>query len=74
MTALAALFTILLVLFIIFIVPQTKPRNITDLPAPAEDVLGLIRSSKKVAAIRAYRKQTGATLLEASRVITHHAA
>lgn len=74
MTALAAFIAVFLVIIIIFGVPQTKPRSIADLPAPAEDVLTLISTGKRVAAMRVYRKQTGATLLEAHRVIAHHAA
>ena len=53
---------------------RPKPRDVSALPAPSQDIQDLISSGKKVPAIRAYRKQTGTSLLEASRVVEHHTA
>lgn len=76
MTGLLAFVTVLLVLILILVAPQSRlrPRKVSELPVPAGDVQGFIDAGEKVAAIRAYRRQTGATLLEAVRVVTHHAA
>ena len=76
MTGLLAVATFLLAVLTIVVIlgaPQSRPRSASDLPAPAGNVLALIKAGEKVAAIRAYRRQTGATLLEASRVVAHHA-
>ena len=62
-----------IVLTLVVIIKQPRPRPTSDLPDPSNDVQRLIRQGKKVAAIRAYRRQTGATLLEASNVVGHHA-
>jgi ribosomal protein L7/L12 len=53
---------------------QPKPRAVSEMPPPSADVKDLLRQGKKVAAVRACRKQTGATLLEAHHVIGRHAA
>lgn len=75
-TGLLGFVTVVLALILLLVWPQSrlKPRKISDLPAPAEEVRGFISAGRKVAAIRAYRRQTGATLQEAVRVVTHHAA
>lgn len=52
---------------------RRKPRDVSALPAPSDEVKALLRSGSKVAAIRAYRRQCGASLLEAHRVIARHA-
>ncbi|WP_422938022.1 hypothetical protein [Stenotrophomonas acidaminiphila] len=52
---------------------RRKPRDVSALPAPSEEVKALLRSGRKIAAIRAYRRQCGASLLEAHRVIARHA-
>lgn len=62
------------VLLLIPITWQIKPRAMSELPEPGQDVQDLISAGNKVVAIRAYRKQTGASLLEATRMIKHHAA
>ncbi|MDA3914251.1 hypothetical protein [Oleiagrimonas sp.] len=66
------LIAIFLALIAVF-VSRPKPRDLSSLPTPSPAVQALIHSGKKVAAIRAYRKQVGASLLEASRVIEHYA-
>ena len=53
---------------------KPKPREVSSLPSPSQDVIALIGLGEKVAAIRAYRKQTGASLLEARRVVELYAA
>jgi len=70
MTGVLTLLVAVLALFAVSL--QPKPRRVPDLPAPSDDVLSLLGAGKRVRAIRAYRRQTGASLLEASRVITHH--
>ena len=62
-----------IVLTLVVIAKQPKPRPNSDLPDPSSEVQCLLEQGKKVAAIRAYRRQTGATLLEASNVVGHHA-
>lgn len=61
-------------LAVIVAILRPKPREVADLPEPSDDVLVLLRLGARVRAIRAYRRQTGATLFEANRVIAHHAA
>jgi|HigsolmetaAR203D_1030402.scaffolds.fasta_scaffold25761_3 hypothetical protein len=70
----AILAIVVIVLALVVIAKQPKPRPVSDLPVPSDDVRGLIGQGKKVAAIRAYRKQTGATLLEANHVVGRYAA
>lgn len=53
---------------------RPKARAVSELPDPSDEVTHLLREGKKVAAVRAYRKQTGATLLEAHHVIKRHGA
>ncbi|WP_413975431.1 hypothetical protein [Stenotrophomonas acidaminiphila] len=53
---------------------RRKPRDVSALPAPPDEGKALLRSGSKVAAIRACRRQSGASLLEAKRVIARHAA
>jgi ribosomal protein L7/L12 len=53
---------------------RPKARAVSEMPPPSDDVKDLLRQGKKVAAARAYREQTGATLLEAHHVIGRHAA
>jgi ribosomal protein L7/L12 len=73
MTAIAsALITIFLVLYIIFLARQPAARSVSELPVPSADVLALLDAGKKVPAIRAYRQQTGTSLMEAHRVIMRH--
>ena len=62
-----------IVLTLVVIAKQPKPRPNSDLPDLSSEVQCLLEQGKKVAAIRAYRRQTGATLLEASNVVGHHA-
>ncbi len=50
------------------------PRDVSALPEPSDAVRALLRSGDRIAAIRAYRRQCGASLLEANRVIARHAA
>lgn len=50
------------------------PRDVSALPEPSDAVKALLRSGNRIAAIRAYRRQSGASLLEANRVIARHAA
>ena len=50
------------------------PRDVSALPDPSDAVKALLRSGNRIAAIRAYRRQSGASLLEAKRVIARHAA
>lgn len=52
---------------------KPKARDASELPAPDGAVAALITAGNKVGAIRAYWKQTGASLLEAKRVIDGHA-
>lgn len=63
--ALAAVFVVLLAAYAV----RPKPRGADGLPKPANDVQQLVTAGRKVAAIKAYRKQTGASLLEATQVI-----
>lgn len=46
-----------------------KPCAAEKMFEPSPEVHGLIRDGSKIDAIRLYRKETGASLLEASRVI-----
>ncbi|MEJ2794645.1 hypothetical protein WAE56_14640 [Iodobacter sp. LRB] len=48
---------------------QPPSPHISTLPAPSSDVLALISSGKVLAAIKAYRKQTGARLKDAKKII-----
>lgn len=73
MTYIFAVITAAIALIAIFAFRQ-EPRDVSCLPPPSQGVQELIRSGRKIPAIRAYRKQTGASLLEASRVVEHHAA
>ena len=59
---------VLLSLIVVFL-NRPKQRNVAELPKPSDVVIALISGGEKIAAIRSYRKQTGASLLEASRVI-----
>ena len=65
---------VVVMLLLVLIANRPKPRPVSDLPVPSDGVRTLLEQGKKVAAIRAYRKQTGATLLEANNVIGRHAA
>lgn len=71
MIELSALVIVFLVLAAVAF--QPRPREVAALPPPSDDVLAKLESGHRVQAIRAYRQQTGASLLEASRVISHHA-
>jgi len=73
MTYLLAVITVAIALMAISIF-RPKPRDVSCLPPPSQSVRELIRSGRKIPAIRAYRRQTGASLLEASRVVGHSAA
>ena len=52
---------------------RRKPRDVSALPALSDEVKALLRSGRKIAAIRACRRQCGVSLLEANRVIARHA-
>jgi ribosomal protein L7/L12 len=67
-----SLVTIALAMFIA-IKNRPKQRNPNELPAPSHAVRAFIVEGEKIAAIRTYRKETGASLLEATRVIENHA-
>jgi ribosomal protein L7/L12 len=54
---------------IVVLLNRPKQRNVAELPKPSDVVIALISGGEKISAIRSYRKQTGASLLEASRVI-----
>lgn len=54
---------------IVILLNRPKHRNVAELPKPSDGVTALISGGEKISAIRSYRKQTGASLLEASRVI-----
>lgn len=73
MEAAVAIVAISVVLVIVVMANQPKARDVSALPRPSEDVKRLIEQGRKVAAIRAYRRQTGASLLEAYRVVGRHA-
>jgi len=62
------------VIALIAICFQPRQREVAALPVPSRDVKELIRAGRRIAAIRSYRRRTGVTLDEASRVIGHHAA
>ena len=47
----------------------TKPCPVEKMPEPSPEVHDLIKAGAKIGAIRLYRKETGASLLEANRVI-----
>ncbi|MGH9439904.1 MAG: hypothetical protein ACRD22_19000, partial [Terriglobia bacterium] len=47
-------------------------RAAAELPAPSEAVRRYIESEQRVAAIKAYRVQTGASLVEAQNVLERH--
>ncbi len=51
---------------------RRKPRDVSALPALSDEAKALLRSGRKIAATRAYRRQCGASLLEASRVVDRH--
>ncbi len=69
----AVAFVAISVVLAIIMANQPKARDISALPRPSADVRRLIEQGRKVAAIRAYRRQTGASLLEAYRVVDRHA-
>jgi len=53
---------------------RQKMRDMSALPEPSEDVRRLVREQRKVEAIRTYRRQTGASLLEACHVVGRQTA
>ena len=61
-----SLVTIALALFVC-IKYRPKHRGVGDLPAPSEEVWAAMRRHEKIAAIRAYRQQTHASLRLTSR-------
>lgn len=56
---------------LLFGTPRVRARDTASLPAPSPDVQTLIDVGQTVAAIREYRRQTRASLLEACRVVRH---
>jgi hypothetical protein len=54
--------------------PRARPRDASALPKPSDEVKRLISGKQELAAIRAYRRQTGASLLEAYQVVRRNAA
>jgi hypothetical protein len=69
----ASIVTIVLAL-VVCIINRPNQRNVAELPSPSDEVRALLSSGEKIAAMRAYRKQTSASLSEASRVIDHYKA
>lgn len=48
---------------------RTRPRSIPDLPRPSREVLDLIARGQKRLALDFYRRQTGASRVEARNVV-----
>lgn len=72
--ALALLFLVLgVILFLTRLPPKPRSASRSTLPKPSDDVVALIRSGQNVAAVRAYRKQTGVSLREARGMIARYA-
>ncbi len=67
-----SLAAVLLVLVVILSSKSTAPRPVAELPEPGPDVHALINEKRKVDAIKLYRKQTSASLMEAKQVIEHY--
>lgn len=71
----AALFASLTAVFIVL--PMTasgrmhRVRRIDELPPPSGKVISLAKEGRKIRAIRTYRRQTSAGLLEAAKLIEH---
>lgn len=73
-TAIAfSLITITMALFVCM-KHRPKQRSVGELPPPSETVCSSLTKREKIAAIRHYRNQTGASLYEASKVIEHYEA
>ena len=65
---------IILGLLVVTTKNRPKQRDVSELPKPSDAVLAEVGRGEKIAAIRAYRKQTGASLPEAVRVVERHMA
>lgn len=52
---------------------HSAARAVGEMPEPSPDVHELIAAGKTVAAVKAYRKETGASLIEANNVVKHYA-
>lgn len=53
--------------------PKPRPFQYERYPAPSAEVLALIEQRRKLDAVKLYRAQNGVGLLEAKRVVDHHA-
>lgn len=71
MTGVFALLAIGLVLVVVAFT-RARPRDASTLPRPSDEVAQRIERGERVAAIRAYRRQTGASLAEAYRLVLHY--
>ena len=72
MKSIAGILVFIIVLLIIFSAKRPKTRPVAELPEPSEAVRELIAQKRKVAAVKAYREQTGVSLAEATQVVTYH--
>jgi len=63
--------TVFLALFVC-VMNRPRQRFVGELPVPSDVVRALISDGKKIPAIRAYREQSAASLLEASRVFDYY--
>lgn len=73
MKALAIISLALLVMLVLFV--RARPANVRaigKLPEPSPDVHALIAHGDPVGAMRRYRQQTGASLMQAESVIRHY--
>jgi len=53
---------------------QTPAPRIETLPLPSQEILALVASGEMIAAIKTYRKQTGASLKDAKQIIESNSA
>lgn len=72
MKSIAFIVVIIIVLLLIFAAKRPKARPVSELPEPSEEVRRLIAQKQKIAAVKAYREQTGASLAEATQVVTYY--
>ena len=72
----ASIWLALGVVVCLFVIVQSSkanaPRPVNQMPEPGPDVHALINEKRKVEAIKLYRKQTPASLLEAKQVVEHY--
>lgn len=56
-------------LSLVAVLAVRRPSAGKPLPPPSDEVAQLARAGRRVAAVRHYRRQTGASLLDAARVV-----